>query len=130
MKTETKQLTAHDLALYMGRPVRVYDSTGTRVGIDMADRCIQVEGDEGGMGWFLPSEVKPILRPLSSLTEEEAQEIGRIGDWRFPFDCLDLECSLMDIVKEYALVWRYLLSIGIDIFGWIESGLAIDKTKL
>lgn len=52
--------------------------------------------------------VKPILRPLSDMTEEE--------------DAID--CDLSPAEK-----FRFRLSKDFDLFGLIEAGLAIDKTK-
>jgi hypothetical protein len=70
---------------------------------------------------------KPILRPLSDLTEEEMDYVvenhGLVNRGQSP-----------DI---FVIGWRsfqpetfmYLLKQGFDLFGLIEAGLAIDKTK-
>jgi hypothetical protein len=121
MTTETKQLTAQDLALYLGQEFIYNGPSGHYVDKLNGFHLMTLEDRPGAM---------LLLRPLSDLTEEEAREIGRIGDWQFPFDLHDLTVSLMDIVQEYSAVWRYLLSIGIDLFDWIPAGLAIDKTKI
>lgn len=69
--------------------------------------------------------VKPILRPLSDMTEEESKELLSIQD---------LKRGVID--TKYVIVtrsWedaRYLLSKHFDLFGLIESGLAIDVTTL
>jgi hypothetical protein len=94
-------------------------------------------------------EIKPILRPLSDMTEEEAIKYLRLkhnaysgeyeiklrdnGFWwlfktiasdeRFKFFGEMLDESNSD-------QFRWLLSKGFDLFGLIEAGLAIDKTKL
>lgn len=83
--------------------------------------------------------VKPILRPLESMTEEELDEIARqvleeddlahpvaekianyetfisMGDWS---------------AFEMAQMTAYLLSKHFDLFGLIPAGLAIDKASL
>lgn len=71
-----------------------------------------------------PDEVKPILRPLSDMTDEEINE----------YKVLKPEyTSITDkktLIKVDARSIKYLVSKHFDIFGWIEKGLAIDKTKL
>lgn len=64
--------------------------------------------------------IKPILRPLSDMTEEEKQNIEGT-DWSL----------LPDSGWEYtAETFLFLLSKGFDLFGLIEAGLAIDKITL
>ncbi len=53
---------------------------------------------------------KPILRPLSDMSEEEKR--------------------LYDSKDQSAEGLRYLLTIHVDLFGLIEANLAIDKTKI
>ena len=62
--------------------------------------------------------VKPLLRPLDDMTEEERGEVC-CAEGLPPFD---------DNVTA-ALRTKYLLSKHFDLFGLIEAGLAIDKTK-
>lgn len=60
---------------------------------------------------------KPLLRPLSDMTDEEAE---------FAYHAYHDEKTLhLGCVKKTV----YLLSRGFDLFGLIESGEAIDKTK-
>ena len=75
--------------------------------------------------------LKPILRPLSDMTEEEKNIIG--------FNAYGiLKSRKGDLIvppTENGFVWAatqtlYLISQGFDLFGLIESGLAIDKTKI
>lgn len=73
---------------------------------------------------------KILLRPLSDMTEEEKEQIGfsafeilrknEFGDKVLPARNI----SAMWAAKQTA----YLLSRHFDLFGLIESGLAIDKT--
>jgi hypothetical protein len=73
-------------------------------------------------------EQKICLRPLSDMTEEELEYILDIGEHQ----------SRIYGVEEFIAGWkafgsetfRYLLSKHFDLFGLIESGLAIDKTKI
>ena len=75
---------------------------------------------------------KLILRTLSSMTQEERDII----DFEYGSGSGNLSDSLMN-EKLYQLriedtfeITRYLLSSGFDIFGLIEAGVAIDKSKL
>lgn len=96
------------------------------------------------------SSVRPILRPLSDLTEQEAREMYEIktgeafeprpeyleeGDW--DFSAKEYFDELVEIYEDTIQVcigkpdiWSYLLSRHFDLFGLIESGDAIDKTAL
>lgn len=94
------------------------------------------------------SEVKPILRPLSDMTIEELEEQEAVIKIFMP-DFSVTEKDRLDAIERInkhgisALrfdedsnplmifeVLRLLLKQGFDLFGLIESGLAIDKTKL
>ena len=68
-------------------------------------------------------DFKPLLRPLSDMTEDEDDKI----------DSLMPSPSYRDNINEN--YWNvkqflYLLSKGFDLFNLIPEGLAIDKTKL
>lgn len=62
---------------------------------------------------------KLILRPLSSMTEEESLELEK---YPMAYDTMQRWWS------SEQFVW--LLSKGFDLFGLIEAGLAIDKTLM
>lgn len=68
------------------------------------------------------SEIQLELRPLSSMTSEEKREFSNLAG----FEKLDL--LFWADVRKAAPVITYLLSKHFDLFGLIESGLAIDKT--
>jgi hypothetical protein len=70
--------------------------------------------------WFNQSK-KPILRPLSDLTEDYA------NFWNYSFR--DFKWAIIN--KEVSvLCWHDLLSKHYDVFGLIEKGLAIDKKTI
>ncbi len=117
---------------------------------------------------FKFKEIKPILRPLSSMTEEEIIEVAILADclptgWReadhYKVAHLDHPNEGIEVcvLKKYSVritkrgavyfynydkpsaaifipttfeIIRYLLSKHFDLFGLIESGLAVDKTKI
>lgn len=109
---------------------------------------------------FRWEDIKPILRPLSDMTKEEAIWmtelrhgkgcVGVKGDWAFDAPTRtviwsnefggELQVAMKGIGTRYAPnrkgilympnQFLYLLSKNFDLFGLIEAGLAIDKTKL
>jgi hypothetical protein len=107
-----------------------------------------------GIDWYLdkaiaervdyPFEwIKPILRPITDLTEEEAARLGQLlfiggiigspyykeGFWHIPYGFTLSDFWAIDgkVFNQHQTI--YLLSKHFDLFGLIESGLAIDKTK-
>jgi len=113
-----------------------------------------------------PFVIKPILRPLSSMTEDECGDIYTIERDRFlghktidfdvrksdngfvvtRIDLLDDRLMIgfygqiykiiedgtsphIEPIRNQHEITRYLLSKHFDLFGLIESGLAIDKTN-
>lgn len=73
-------------------------------------------------------DVKLCLRPLSDMTEEEKNQFERMVEDAQDFN--KPEAWTDNFVCEIAEHTRYLLSKHFDLFGLIESGLAIDKTTL
>ena len=74
------------------------------------------------------NDIKIILRPLSDMTEDEAIECIDYDPKIFiPFNEIskDWRTKVLDADR-----WRKLISKGFDLFGLIDAGLAIDKTKL
>lgn len=145
MNNETK-LTAQDLALYIGCDVEWLGERGCNLaGINTADQSFYPVGltySNGLTVWVQERAVKPILRPLSDITETEARAVWEkcYGDDFGDGECLlhliatvdadERNDSEFDVLLGYPDGWRYLLSRHFDLFGWIESGLAIDKTKI
>ena len=77
-------------------------------------------GDFGS--WYGMSEIKPILRPLSDMTDEEKNDFEL---WSFEIMKEDL-----NQVQRNALKIKWYLYNHFDLFGLIEAGLAIDKTTI
>jgi hypothetical protein len=149
MNTGQKSLTAHELALYLGQLCVATPMLnpglairGHIIGLDTVS--VEVMPFNSPMDHrFLLSEVKPLLRPLSSLTEEEAREVwgicsggvmwtGKTGE-----TCLEFMNKRPSVyfkpTRAQAIIgnmagWRWLPSKGFDLFDWIPVGLAIDKT--
>jgi hypothetical protein len=69
-------------------------------------------------------EFKPILRQLNDMTEEEKVERKRLMN--SGTDGVHVVVISVDSFESM----RYLLSIGMDLFGLIPEGLAIDSKTL
>lgn len=82
------------------------------------------------MFWEWPNKCKPILRPLSDMKVEEMQECGNmIYDFSNDEELNKWQPSDFEIgLAPEQFYW--LLSKHFDLFGLIEAGLAIDKTKI
>jgi len=63
------------------------------------------------------SNYKPILYPLSSMSEGQIQEIERIND------------EVKGIAESYASATLFMTSQHFDLFNLIENGEAIDGSK-
>lgn len=87
------------------------------------------------------SEIKLILRPLSSMTEEEKEQIAKLMSpkatkWLVEIlvlDAIRVETwgdGMHSIAENYwPDLFLYLLSKHFDLFGLIEKQEAIDSTK-
>lgn len=80
---------------------------------DLADSFLELYAEE----------IKLILRPLSSMKDEEQRVYGQLGDYDFNkmHDAKDI--FLVD--KMAADQVRYALSKGFDLFNLKEAGLAV-----
>lgn len=87
------------------------------------------------------AKVQLILRPLSSMTEDEAKEFsGCPNDWRIRIiegryiDCWpDGDAKSMvtiELDEINAEQFRFLLSKGFDLFGLIDSAIAVNAETL
>jgi hypothetical protein len=68
------------------------------------------------------SLIKPILRPLSDMTDVE-------NDRYYSFYSSPLTMNTMQAIIADAQAIGFLLSKHFDLFGLIDAGLAIDATK-
>lgn len=95
------------------------------------------------------ANVKPILRPLSDMTDEEIRMMFvlkgynnenfkptrvKIDDLFIQFeidgDEYEYQCDYQHLITMRPNQFTYLLKQGFDLFGLIDAGLALDKTKL
>lgn len=109
------------LHLYLGCEI---DVSGQREILDSVAKSGQIEtlfrGHLRNYRDLSDEDIAPILRPLSDMTEEEEGKI-KCSNWT----------GMQHGEWEYTIEsFRFLLSKHFDLFGLIESGLAIDKTTL
>ena len=116
------QLTAQEAALYLGQEIQftnVYYNHKDTQDIEMLTAAVLVD-----ISRQHKVDAKLLLRPLSDITEEELQALGYRSKGDFEGLYLAANGEFIFTTKEFA----YLLSRGFDLFGFIESGKAIDKT--
>jgi hypothetical protein len=73
--------------------------------------------------YFDFNQVMPLLRPLTEIPETEGEALFGVDRY------WDIVCGEGDCERFTAEEFKYLLSSGFDVFGLIEEGVAIDKTK-
>lgn len=163
---EKKELTVADLALYLGCEVLFENEVYVLEGVnERVARPYQI-----CIGpWVKIKDVKPILRPLSDMSDKELLEFAELCTYANGFEIEKavavnykrVKCLFGDgwnqqveylIVNESGETWYtsyfnneeaggrnvvnqheqtiWLIRHQFDIFGWIKSGLAIDKTKI
>lgn len=106
---------------------------------------------------YYQNQIKLLLRPLSSMTEEEAKELIQFEKLNREYANVDFNIitgykgNIVAIEVNYTIVdedivlpkvwtfnfcamnsddFRHLLSKGFDIFGLIDANLALDATKI
>lgn len=124
------------LHLYLGCEVQTDEGKGYLTGIHGeygAEVQLIIDGNASESPCY-PQGVKSILRSLSDMTEDEMIYID--DEFSYGYVLSNLSKSLkagslyqMKIGETFEIT-RYLLSKGFDLFGLIEAGLAIDKTKI
>lgn len=119
MTTTTKNIKDY-LHLYYGCEVARYDSEGVRYKVAVNKAWLIEAFEKGGKNFYT---YKLLLRPLSDMTEGEKDEYYKHRGFGWIY-------NLEKQMSKDAAGTRFLLSKSFDIFGLIESGLAIDKTKI
>lgn len=77
-------------------------------------------------------ELKPVLRRLSSITEEEAREIwdSSMVNIGYMYNHCDRLLRSTNTIEVISPVLPKLLRMGFDLFGLIDSNLAIDSSTI
>lgn len=137
-------------AAYMGCEVTTkYDEDGKTyktVGVSFDEGNLQVQMPDGGTDWWNIPICKPILTPLSEITDEDAVEVAKIFKYqvneqdKLKFLGLELVDSLVKyeldgfMLRDILAITDYLRSKKYDcgymhIPSLIEAGLAVKSTK-
>ena len=116
MTQEDKQLLLKDLSARL--PYRVHLRTNSTDDMELLDiiRDTDYEDQFWINGYYDIEDIKPYLRPISSMTEEERQELIK-EFWG--------SHTISDSIEEV----HWYLKKHFDIRGLIEKGLATEVTK-
>ena len=133
MTQEQKDLLLKELCARLPYEVKIYVDDNVEIfeGINILDNVIEY----GSWLSCEVEEVKPLLFPLSSMTEEQKDEYDKMTE-------LDIEYTITQI-KNDSIIWNdspiwttglnrynWLIKNHFDIYGLIPMGLAIDATGL
>ena len=122
MTQEDKELLLTDLCARL--PHKTYVKTTRGIGYIYAintSQLIELSVANNSEYWsevFNIDEIKPYLRPMSSMTLEELEEYRRFGDY-----IRDAECKIH--IANYEQI-HWLNAHYFDYRGLIEKGLAIE----
>lgn len=119
------KLTPQVLAMYLGCEIEAKGSRGILRNVNLKGFCTLQLSEEIGQGiGCLVEEVKPILRRLSSMTEEDSIEMfGTSKENFYAKENAKPEDLFLFTPNETAK----LLSKHFDLFGLLDAGLAIEK---
>jgi hypothetical protein len=109
------------LHLYLGCEMMYEGEISTLESVSSSGLVGDENRDESGEGWYDVSDIKPILRPLSDMTDEEAKVMQPM----FAKYHKDGKQG----IEFCAKITTYALQKHFDLFGLIDAGLAIDKNK-
>jgi hypothetical protein len=124
--------------LYLGCKIKTEEGVGTLNELSNDEECEQPINCYDLVHAFLSyDEVRPILRPLSDMTEEESAECDKYGNmgWNLvakgePISAVtEISKIGLGIIHRQASETAFLLSRGFDLFGLIESGEAISAAS-
>jgi len=139
MTKEEKQILLKDLCARLPYGVKVWTS-------EFLDSIEEYHPNEiltlSNLDYYIKEsiEVKPYLRPISSMTEDEMDKLfdvlhidkdGNDEDWIKINDALGIKFFFPTgkWVEDVAEAYDYLNSIHIDYRGLIEKGLALEAPK-
>lgn len=69
---------------------------------------------------YNPNIIKPVLRRFETLSRHEVEELNKL----WPKE--NIQRTTFESIQLDADIINHLTSLCIDVFGWIEQGLAID----
>ena len=134
MTQEEKDLLLKDLCARLPYGVKVkheaQDFPSTLLWVDTDRLSVGRKADKKGVGsdWGSIEFIKPYLRPMSSMTEEEKKEYESTFDSVYDVDDYGEDADSWH--KEFSICsLDWLLKHHFDYRGLIEKGLAIEVTE-
>ena len=141
MENKDKHLLLADICARLPYGVKAQYITGDHnridCGIDMvsiASECVGIfEIGTTKVVWRGIEYIKPYLRPMSSMTEEERLELSRLTNDKFKFYLYTRNPEIICYEKynylEGLKVLDWLISHHFDFRGLIEKGLALEAPE-
>lgn len=130
MNQEDKDLLLKDLCARLAYDVTYYHDTDNVVTPKQILDLTEINNILLGIG----DNIKPYLRPMSSITEEEISDLQKITS-QFCFNKFDNSAYVGDAddgfcsVEEMDNILNYLNSKHFDYRGLIEKGLALEALE-
>jgi hypothetical protein len=151
------KLTVQDLAMFIGCEMQMHIPNPVWIdtkfpmyklfGVDISKEKVLLASFSGVAMWYDLTKtetcgweyIKPILRPLLSMSEDETLEYDSIAsfwnegiseDYKRQFHYKVPNMLNIPDARFSVDGLKYLISKQFDVFRWIEKGLAIDKTKI
>jgi len=113
------KLIALDFRFFIGCPCYIFD---TGHGVPST-----IEGIDGQLNMVIservnysPDIIKPVLRKFESISRHEVEGLNKL----WPHE--NIQRTAFGSIQLDANIINYLTSINVDVFGWIDQGLAID----
>jgi len=120
-----KILTLNDLRFYIGSPCSVtvkgdeVMATFAGMNLSWATVVVVTPGFQDHIE-YKPESFKLILRRFESLSRHEVEGLNKL----WPIERISR--TTFDSIKLDAGIIEYLTGLNVDVFGWIDQGLAID----
>ena len=125
MTNEEKELLLKDLSARLPYGVKVCDNKNVHTLIGMAKDKIYSE-EAGTVPCIVVLHIdntRPYLRPMSSITDEENEELDDISERCSNFDLSEIGLRIADLVSEFCNRHHF------DYRGLIKKGLALEATE-
>ena len=141
MKDEKKYITPRELGLFVGQSCKYNAPHGVldaSIAVFELGLGIMVAIDEEAFR-AEAKNVKPVLRSLESMTEDEARKFLAMeanpslikpnykGDIMPPLDAVNMWYLHTPRLMCTPEGFLWLIGHGFDVFGWVKMGLAIEK---
>lgn len=113
------KLKAIDFRFYIGCPCVIFDTDeGVPSTIEGIDAMLNMVISERVN--YPPDIIKPVLRRFETLSRHEVEELNKL----WPKE--HIQRTTLDSIELDANIINYLTGLNVDVFGWVEQGLAID----